>query len=84
MIAAALLLASHLATRPPARVPMVHITPAVVRLAKGFLDLPMGTERYLEVDGRRCVFVVEPHWHPMNFVGGPRGWHKGVSVYELR
>jgi hypothetical protein len=66
------------------RVPLRAVTPEMVRLARSFLDLPMGTERYIDVEGRHCVFVVEPHYHPPGFVGGPQGWHKGVSVYEVR
>jgi hypothetical protein len=72
--------AVHGETRVALRAP----TPEVVHIARSMLDLPMGTERYLDVDGKRCVFVVEPHYHPPGFVGGPQGWHKGVSVYEVR
>ena len=83
---AVLLVAALVATttKPSSRVSLKDVTPEVVRLAWSFIDLPMGSERQLDVNGRHCVFVVEPHYHPPGFVGGPQGWHKGVSVYELR
>jgi hypothetical protein len=46
--------------------------------------LPMGDERFVAIDGHRYVFVLERHYHPPGFVGAPNGWHKGVTVYELR
>jgi hypothetical protein len=66
------------------RVPVKLVTPAIVRVARTFLDLPMGAERTVEVEGRRYVFVLERHYHPPGFVGGPVGYHKGVTVYEFR
>ncbi len=66
------------------RVHLKVVTPEIVRLAKTFLDLPMGSERSVSVDGRRYVFVLERHYHPPGFVGGPHGWHKGVTVYGVR
>ena len=59
------------------------LTPEMVSTAQTFLDLPMGTERFIGLDGRRYVFVLEPHYHPPGFVGAPTGWHKGVTIYEL-
>jgi hypothetical protein len=66
------------------RVPVKLVTPSIVRVARTFLDLPMGAERRVDVDGRRYVFVLERHYHPPGFVGGPVGYHKGVTVYEFR
>ena len=66
------------------RVAVKVVTQAIVRTAQSFLDLPMGDERFVEIDGRRYVFVLERHYHPPGFVGGPTGWHKGVTAYELR
>ena len=66
------------------RVPVKLVTPAIVRVARTFLDLPMGAERQVDVDGQRYVFVLERHYHPPGFVGGPTGFHKGVTVYEFR
>ena len=66
------------------RVPVKLVTPEIVRVAKSFLDLPMGAERAVVLSGRRYVFVLERHFHPANFVGGPHGWHKGVTVYEMK
>jgi hypothetical protein len=66
------------------RVMLKIVTPAIVRVAQGLLDLPMGDERFVGIDGHRYVFVLERHYHPPGFVGAPTGWHKGVTVYELR
>jgi len=60
------------------------VTPEIVRLAQQFLDLPMGAKRTFEMAGRRLVFVLEWHYHPPEHVGGPKGWHKGVTVYEQK
>ena len=60
------------------------VTPALIAMAKTFLNLPMGEERFVAMDGHRYVFVLERHYHPPGFVGAPNGWHKGVTVYELR
>ncbi len=86
-VIAAMALATILSARTPEprdkRVPLRHVTPHVVRLAESFLGLPMGAERYVDVDGRHCLFVVEPHFHPAGYPRGPHGWHKGVTVYEV-
>ena len=66
------------------RVTLKVVSPEIVRVAKTFLDLPMGAERTVSIDGRRYVFVLERHYHPPGFVGAPNGWHKGVTVYGLR
>jgi hypothetical protein len=66
------------------RVALKVVTPAIVQAARTYLDLPMGAERAETIDGQRYVFVLEHHYHPPGFVGGPHGWHKGVTVYELK
>jgi hypothetical protein len=66
------------------RVTLKVVTPAIVRVAQSFLDLPMGDERFVAIDGHRYVFVLERHYHPPGFVGAPNGWHKGVTAYEIR
>ena len=60
------------------------ISPAMVAAAESFINLPMGSERYAMVGGKRYVFVLEQHYHPPGYVGGPTGYHKGVTMYELR
>ncbi len=65
------------------RVTLKVVTPAIVRAARTYLDLPMGAERAETIEGQRYVFVLERHYHPPGFVGGPHGWHKGVTVYAL-
>jgi hypothetical protein len=66
------------------RVAVKVVTTAIMHTAQSFLDLPMGAERFVTIDGRRYVFVLERHYHPPGFVGAPTGWHKGVTAYELR
>jgi hypothetical protein len=66
------------------RVTVKIVTTTLVRIAQTLLDLPMGDERFYAVDGHRYVFVLERHYHPPGFLGAPNGWHKGVTVYELR
>jgi hypothetical protein len=60
------------------------INPAMVKAAEKYINLPMGSERYATVNGKLYVFVLERHYHPPGFVGGPTGYHKGVTMYELR
>jgi hypothetical protein len=56
---------------------------SVIDAARDLLDYPMGTEMILEVNGTPYGFRLEPHYHPPGFQGGPIGWHKGVTVYEI-
>jgi hypothetical protein len=60
------------------------ISPAMVAAAQSFIHLPLGAERYARVGDRLYVFVLERHYHPPGTVGAPEGWHKGVTMYELR
>src|ERR1019366_906265 len=60
------------------RVKLKLVTPETVAIAQGFLDLPMCAERFVTLNGKRCVFVLERHYHPDGFVGAPNGFHKGV------
>lgn len=68
----------------PERVKPKLISPAMVAAAESFINLPLGSERYATVGGKRYVFVLEQHYHPPGYVGGPTGYHKGVTMYELR
>ena len=68
----------------PQRVKVKFVYPAMGAAAKKYINLPMGSERYATVNGKRYVFVLEHHYHPPGFVGGPVGDHKGVTMYELR
>jgi hypothetical protein len=64
------------------------VTPAIVdaseRWLKEFYHSPIGTQQKVVVDGRPLVFVLQWHYHPPGFVGGPNGKHKGVTVFEER
>ena len=60
------------------------VNPLMVAAAEKFINLPMGSERYATVNGKHYVFVLERHYHPPGYVGGPVGYHKGVTMYELR
>ena len=67
------------------RIPLRGPIPAdVVHAAQTFLDLPLGAERRARIDDTDYLFVLEWHYHPPGFVGGPTGWHKGVTVYLTR
>jgi hypothetical protein len=69
---------------PPAGYETVHkqLPLEAVTMAKHLLGGEYGTETPFEVNGRHFMARVEPHYHPPGFVGGPNGWHKGVTVYE--
>lgn len=67
----------------PGRMKVKLVSPAMVAQAEKFVKLPLGSERYATVDGKRYVFVLERHYHPPGFQGAPNGWHKGVTMYEL-
>jgi hypothetical protein len=68
----------------PGRMKVKLVSPAMVQMAEKFVKLPLGSERYATVDGKRYVFVLERHYHPPGFQGAPNGWHKGVTMYELK
>jgi hypothetical protein len=55
----------------------------VIEAARSLLDDPMGNQYIIEVNGTPYGFRLEPHYHPPGFQGGPIGWHKGVTVYEI-
>jgi len=56
---------------------------SVIDAATLLLDYPMGSKYIIEVKGTAYGFRLEPHYHPPGFEGGPIGWHKGVTVYEI-
>jgi hypothetical protein len=58
------------------------VPPGVTAKAQSLLNQPMGSEHSFEIDGKRYLARLEHHYHPPGYVGGPNGWHKGVSVYE--
>jgi hypothetical protein len=85
---------THTAT-PAAHTGVVHelavlklVTPAIVdaseRWLKEFYHSPIGTQQKVVVDGRPLVFILQWHYHPPGFVGGPTGKHRGVTVFEER
>lgn len=49
--------------------------------AKELLSNKMGDEFRFNIAGVDYFARLEPHYHPPGYVGGPNGWHKGVSVY---
>jgi peptidoglycan hydrolase-like protein with peptidoglycan-binding domain len=61
-----------------------RIPAGVVAKAKSLLHHDYGTEIPFELEGRRYVARLERHYHPPGYVGGPNGWHKGVTVYEAK
>ncbi len=61
-----------------------QVPAGVTAKAKSLLGGDYGSETPFELDGKRYVARVEHHYHPPGYVGGPNGWHKGVSVYEQK
>ncbi len=61
-----------------------RIPPAVVAKARTLLRHDYGTEIPFEIDGKRYLARLEHHYHPPGYIGGPNGWHKGVTVYEAQ
>jgi hypothetical protein len=61
-----------------------HVSPEVVKEANSLLGGAFGTETPFEINGKKYMARVEPHYHPPGFKGGPNGWHKGVTVYEAK
>ncbi|MCK6545981.1 hypothetical protein L6R52_08935, partial [Myxococcota bacterium] len=57
------------------------VPPGVVAKARSLLHHEYGTEIPFELDGKRYLARLERHYHPPGYVGGPNGWHKGVTVY---
>jgi hypothetical protein len=56
----------------------------VAKVAKSLLGKPFGTTTEFEAGGKSYVARNEPHYHPPGYVGGPTGWHQGVTVYEAK
>lgn len=70
---------------PPGYQPIRGQVPAGVSAkAKSLLGGDFGTETPFLLDGKKYVARVEHHYHPPGYVGGPTGWHKGVTVYEQK
>ncbi|HEY9867847.1 MAG TPA: hypothetical protein V6D08_01460 [Candidatus Obscuribacterales bacterium] len=70
--------------RPPEGYQAIRgrISPGVVAMARSLLSGEYGTETPFEMDGKRYMARVEPHYGPPGRKNGPVGWHKGVTVYE--
>lgn len=64
-----------------AQAPAAAVAAAREYLAEG---LPIGSEKAIDVDGQRYALVVEWHYHPAGFKGGPVGYHHGVTVFAVR
>lgn len=61
-----------------------QVPPGVSAKARSLLGGDFGTETPFELDGKKYIARVEHHYHPPGYVGGPTGWHKGVTVYEQK
>jgi hypothetical protein len=59
-----------------------RIESVVIRAAAEQLNLPMGSGRFLAVNGKKYLFCLEPHYREPGTGSGPVGWHKGVTVYD--
>lgn len=62
--------------------PLGKRAPAERRAAAALLKEPVGTWRELDVDGRQVAALVTFHWRELSAPNPPRGWHRGVSLYE--
>ncbi|MDQ7826836.1 MAG: peptidoglycan-binding domain-containing protein [Candidatus Eremiobacteraeota bacterium] len=61
-----------------------QVPAGVAEKAKSLLGGDYGTETPFQLDGKNYMTRVEHHYHPPGYVGGPTGWHKGVTVYEQK
>jgi hypothetical protein len=71
---------------PPAGyVRAVKATPAMATFARQALGSigAIGNVQYATLaDGTALAAVTEWHFHPKGYVGGPNGWHKGISLFR--
>jgi hypothetical protein len=66
----------------PAKKPVKIIEPEVFQTATSLVnDLKMGEEVRRTINGKKYLFVAEPHYHGPG-ERGPQGWHRGITVYE--
>jgi len=69
---------------PPAGFkPLTAPSAEVARIAKSLLGNDFGTLIPFSIEGIKYMARLEPHYHPPGFKGGPNGWHKGVTVYQI-
>ncbi|MHC9542298.1 MAG: peptidoglycan-binding protein [Vulcanimicrobiota bacterium] len=61
-----------------------QVPPGVSAKARSLLGGDFGTETPFDLEGKKYIARVEHHYHPPSYVGGPTGWHKGVTVYEQK
>lgn len=68
---------------PPAGYKPITGTPpvAVMKVARSLLGGSFGTTTPFSIGDIHYMARIEPHWHPLDYTKGPRGWHKGCSVY---
>ena len=72
--------------KPPAGyVRLSKATPAMAAFAKRALS-NVGAIGNVQTstldDGTEIAAVTEWHFHPKGYVGGPNGWHKGISLFK--
>jgi hypothetical protein len=64
--------------------------PAILSGARAFINRtvssgkPIGYKEFSTVNGRKVLYVIEPHFHPPGGAVKPWGWHKGCTVYTLK
>lgn len=76
-----------MAASPPQKyVALKVLTPEIIDASEHWLhevyDSPVGTRQTVVVEGRPLLFILQWHYHPPGYVGGPTGKHKGVTVFE--
>ncbi len=59
----------------------------VLTTARSFINrnvragAPIGHQEFKTINGRKILFVVEPHFHEPNGPVKPWGWHHGATVF---
>lgn len=59
----------------------------ILTTARSFIDrnvrgnTPIGHQEFKTINGRKILYVVEPHYHEPNGPVKPWGWHHGATVF---
>jgi hypothetical protein len=60
---------------------------AVLSTARSFIDknvkanTPIGHQEFSTINGKKYLFIVEPHYHEPGGKTKPWGWHHGATVF---
>jgi hypothetical protein len=74
---------NDLASPPPGYKRVKSVSPEVQQIAKSLLNGNFGQSTLFTHDGISYIGRVEQHFHSPDYKGtGPKGYHKGVTVYQ--